>query len=803
MASSSEASACCGIGSSVSKETMRLTVRTIGTLPRVVLLLAWCCRLSAQDDGGLARIPLSVQDAIGTHSFGQLMAMEFSPEGKWLAYAVKNNRRAVESKGLKGWAQTGVPLWASGCDIWVSNVETGQTKRLTDGNGDSWLPSWSPNGHYLAFLSTRDGSGKAKLWTWDTVRDRLRKVIDLEMRSDQIEWTVDSRFIALTILPDGMTGEEYARRVLSSRSDSTSTSDSNPGSTAIVFRQTRLAADAAHLQKSDPLNLNRFLRDLAVVDVGMAVGRVLVRGHRIAQFHVNPDGTRVVYTEATHFESAGSQQVLFNLWESHVATLKDDLLDSNLALGIDGDFSLSPSGGLISYCQAGAEKKGTGDCYVVSSGEKPVNVTELRGSSGSVRGQLPLWDSAGNRFYFVLNGSVWVASMAEKKAHEVANVPRRKVLAIIATGHLLWTSTSGQAATVITRDDENKQDGFYKIQLASGESERLREDGHCYTCANVKEDQYTAVSRDCLHVAYFSEDSQHDSNVWVSDSSFRTPKQLTHLNPQFEKYRFGAVRLIDWLSDDGENLKGALLLPSGYEAGKRYPLIVFVYGGDMLSDHLNHFGLGYDGPLNMQLLATRGYAVLLPDAPERVGTPMLDLAKAVLPGVNKAVLMGIADPKRLGVMGHSRGGYSTLALITQTERFHAAISIDGLGDLISAYGQMSGDGSAFQTSLTEQGQGKIGGTPWQFRERYVENSPIFYFERIETPVLIVHGSNDESVFPFLADEVFVALRRLGKEAEYVKYIGEEHSPTYWSFANQTDYSERMINWFDRWLKEPN
>jgi fermentation-respiration switch protein FrsA (DUF1100 family) len=486
--------------------------------------------------------------------------------------------------------------------------------------------------------------------------------------------------------------------------------------------------------------------------------------------------------------------------ESHVATLKDELLDSNLALSIDGDFSLSPSGRLISYCQAGAEKKGIGDCYVVSSGAKPANVTELKGSSGSVRGQLPLWDREGNRFYFVLNGSVWAASMAERKAHEVANVPRRKVLAIIAAGHLLWTSDSGQTATVITRDEENKQDGFYKFRLASGESERLLEDGHCYTCANVKEDQFTAVSRDRLHVAYFSEDSQHDSNVWVSDSTFRTTKQLTHLNPQFEKYRFGAVRLIDWLSDDGENLKGALLLPAGYEPGKKYPLIVFVYGGDMLSEHLNRFGLGYDGPLNMQLLATRGYAVLLPDAPERVGTPVLDLAKAVLPGVNKAVLLGVADPKRLGVMGHSRGGYSTLALITQTGRFRAAISIDGLGDLISAYGQMSEDGAAFQTSLTEQGQGKIGGTPWQFRERYVENSPLFYFERIETPVLIVHGSNDESVFPFLGDEVFVALRRLGKEAEYVKYVGEEHSPVYWSFENQTDYSERMIRWFDKWLK---
>ena len=769
---------------------------------RLVCLFALCCGAVAQNEASRAQpIPLSVEDAVSTRSFSPMMAMEFSTDGRWLAYAIKNNRRTMESKGLEGWARTGMPFWALGSDVWVSSVETGETKKLTDGNGDSWLPSWSPDGHYLAFLSTHDGGGVAKLWVWDVPGDALKKVSDLAMRADQIEWTADSKYLVLTALPHGMTGDEYAHRVLSGRQDPTPTSDLTPGSTAVVYRQQRMPPDTVHLLKSEPLNLNRYLRDLVVVSVGGARTRVVVHGRRIAKYHVDPEGARVVYTDATQFESAGSQQILFNIRESNLATLKDTLLDIDLPLAIDGDFSLSPNGRMVSYCAAGPERKSVGDCYVVSSGTKPINVTRLNGSSGSVRGQLPLWDRAGNRFYFILNGCLWGASPDETNAREVARIPLHQVLAIISIGNrLLWAPDGGQTTTVITRDEQKKQDGFYKIRLGSGESEKLLEDGRCYTCANVKEDQFTAVSSDRLHVAYFSEDSQHDSDIWVSDPSFRTAKQLTRLNPQFAKYQLGAVRLIDWLSDDGETLQGALLLPSGYQPGRRYPLIVFVYGGDMLSTHLNRFGLGYSGPLNMQILATRGYAVLLPDAPERVGTPIFDLAKAVLPGVNKVVQMGIGDPKRLGVMGHSRGGYSTLALITQTERFRAAISIDGLGDLISAYGQMSKDGTAFQTSITEQGQGKIGGTPWQFRERYVENSPIFYFERIETPVLIVHGSNDETVAPFLGDEVFVALRRLGKEAEYVKYLGEEHSPVYWSFENQTDYSERMINWFDRWLK---
>jgi dipeptidyl aminopeptidase/acylaminoacyl peptidase len=201
------------------------------------------------------------------------------------------------------------------------------------------------------------------------------------------------------------------------------------------------------------------------------------------------------------------------------------------------------------------------------------------------------------------------------------------------------------------------------------------------------------------------------------------------------------------------------------------------------------------------MLATRGYAVLLPDAPQHPGTPMLDLAKTILPGVDKVISMGIADSSRLGVMGHSYGGYSVLSLIVQTARFKAALEADGMGDLISSYGQMQRDGTASQTAFTELGQGLMGGAPWQFRERYIENSPFYYLERVETPLLIVHGSEDKAVAPFLGDQIFVALRRLGKDVEYAKYEGEDHSPLFWSYSNQIDLSKRVIDWFGRYLGE--
>lgn len=150
-------------------------------------------------------------------------------------------------------------------------------------------------------------------------------------------------------------------------------------------------------------------------------------------------------------------------------------------------------------------------------------------------------------------------------------------------------------------------------------------------------------------------------------------------------------------------------------------------------------------------------------------------------------------------MGHSNGGYSTIALIVQTKRFKAAIEVDGMDELISLYGEMDSHRASYGIGVLEHELDVMGGTPWQFRERYIENSPIFYFDRVETPLLIVHGSEDKIVAPFLADQVFVALRRLGKEVEYAKYENAGHFPDN-SYGNELDFLNRMIAWFDKYLR---
>lgn len=742
--------------------------------------------------------PLSVEDVLGVQQFAQLMPIAASRETNWLAYTAQDGRRARSIDAIS-YARNGVAPWSSGTSIWILNVETGATKAL-ETDADNWLPCWSPNGHYLAFLSNRDGDGQARLWIWDTIRKETRRVSNLDVRGNKIEWTPDSQKVFVTNVPQELSAEDYVKKLSFGTDQEKQSGIGASNSTVVLYKSDGDSHDGKTHPKADPWNLDLTLRDLSSIEINSGSATTLVHGKRIAAYFLSPDGSRIAYTIQKHFDKPGSQQILFDLAMFTIGTDREQILASDLRLDYDGAaLSWSPDGSQISFRTGGMEDSFF-DCYVVDVEAGTMhNVTNFSSPAASHRkSAIPLWDQKG-RIYVIHNGGLWRTSLAEGKAAEVAHIPDREIVQTIPhSGSMLWVAGDTKSTIVLTHDNVGMQDGFYRVDLESGKSTALQERNQCYTCANVSTP--LIVTGDGKRVAYFAEDSQHDEDLWISDVTFQNPWRLTHLNPQFDKHKLGAAQPIEWLDDDGEELRGTLLLPAGYRKGVRYPLIVWVYGSSSLSNNLDHFGVAYRGPFNMQLLATRGYAILLPDAPQNLGTPMLDLAKTVLPGVSKVIEMGIADPDRLGVMGHSYGGYSTLSLIVQTKRFKAAVSLDGMGDMVGAYGQMRKDGTAFGTSMEEQGSGLMGDTPWQVRERYVENSPIFYLDRVETPLLIVHGSNDTTVAPFLGDEMFVDLRRLGREVVYAKYEGEGHSPLSWSHGNQVDLCNRMIAWFEAHLK---
>ena len=763
-----------------------------------ILLLASCgiavpSRTSAQ----VAR-PLQVEDALRFKRFGQLMPIALSPDGKRLAYTVQENEK-MRAANLKADARTGVASWAVGTDIYVQSTDSRTVRNLTQSKGNNWLPAWSPNGRYLAFLSDRDIDGQARIWVWDTRKDVLRRLSDICVRGDQVVWSPDSNQLLVTALPQGLSPEGYARRLSARLYDDDQRRNGVRDSAVILYRSTR-SSEREGAPASDAWNLDWTLRDLVSVDVGTGKSAILVGGKRIAWYSISPDGTQVAYTTPERFAEPGSQQVLFELALVQTATPRSRTVASNVKLSYRGaEFSWSPDSLRLGYIESGPGTQG--DCYIVEVHDgTPTKLTDFSPAQSDVSGpSKPLWNSTGTSLYFTREGVLWETGLQKRKAVKIAEIPNRRIVELIPHDHnSLWILDKGFSTVVVTHDDSGKQDGFYEVDLRNGASRKLLEQGQCYTCSRLEENfTVTANAKDLL---YFSEDAQHDCSLWSSDATFRSPQRLTELNAQFDQFQMGPARLIHWLSSDGDQLQGALLLPANYKEQTRYPLIVWVYGGSLQSNDFDHFGFLGNGPLNMQLLATRGYAVLLPDIPVRVGTPGLDLLKTVLPGVNKVIEMGIADPARLGVMGHSFGGYSTLSIISQTDRFKAAVVASGFGDSFAEYGAMEKDGSAFGISVQEQGPGSMGGTPWQVRERYIENSPAFYLDRVSTPVLVIHGEEDRTVPAFLADQVFVGLRRLGKEVQLAKYPGEGHTPLVWGYDNQVDFCKRIIDWFDEHLK---
>jgi dipeptidyl aminopeptidase/acylaminoacyl peptidase len=287
------------------------------------------------------------------------------------------------------------------------------------------------------------------------------------------------------------------------------------------------------------------------------------------------------------------------------------------------------------------------------------------------------------------------------------------------------------------------------------------------------------------------------------------PATLISVNRQLDALAKPEYRTVQYQTADGQKLVAALLLPYGYTAGHSYPMIVFVYAGALAptgdwATPYKTISRAYIDPL---VLAGRGYAVLIPSVPvEAIGKlsdPMLDLDKGVKPAVEKVVELGFADPERIGVMGHSYGGYTVYGLVTQTQRFKAAVAYAGPTDLLSLYGSLD-PRYRFNDVTTpiwgpyflEAQQARMGVPPWQDLERYLRNSPYVHADKVTTPLLMIHGDLD--VIPLSqAEEFFVALNRLGKRAKLVRYLGEGHVVE--SPGNTLDMWEHILNWFDEYL----
>jgi len=288
-------------------------------------------------------------------------------------------------------------------------------------------------------------------------------------------------------------------------------------------------------------------------------------------------------------------------------------------------------------------------------------------------------------------------------------------------------------------------------------------------------------------------------NHWVFEPGFQNGHRITDANPQMKDLDWSSgARLIDYRSDKGDRLQGALYLPADYEPGKKYPLLVTIY--EKRSQNKNNFVSPSETRApDATLFTNRGYAVLDPDIVYRVNDPGMSAVWSVIPAVQAAIATGIVDPERVGLWGHSWGGYQTAFLVTQTDIFKAAIAGAPLTDMVSMYSSVYWNTGGANQAIFESSQGRFKGNFIDHYDAYIRNSPAFFAHNVTTPLIIMHNDKDGAVDFNQGITYFNTLRQLEKQVILLEYVGENHGLS--RRVNQLDYASRMTEWFDHYLKD--
>ena len=325
--------------------------------------------------------------------------------------------------------------------------------------------------------------------------------------------------------------------------------------------------------------------------------------------------------------------------------------------------------------------------------------------------------------------------------------------------------------------------GLVRYHTASKAIEDLWKDARIYSSFRFSKDGSTMV--------FEAAEENRPNELYVASGNMKEPRRLSELNPQLSKRQLGKTELITYMDADGKKLNGVLYYPAAYEPGKKYPTVLIVYE-QFFDDVFNTFN---------SILTANGYAVLQPSVEFETGFPGEAWLKGATAAINKVIEMGVADPDKLALQGTSYGGYATNLLITQTNRFKAAVNISGKVNMVSFYTDSPRLGVR-NIHAPEKSQDRLGATLWQQPQKYIQHSAIMFADRIKTPLLIVNGEQDHNVPARQGMEMYYALRRLNKEVEWVSYTNGGHGMPTSTVEEVRDYTRRILDWYDAHLKKP-
>lgn len=309
--------------------------------------------------------------------------------------------------------------------------------------------------------------------------------------------------------------------------------------------------------------------------------------------------------------------------------------------------------------------------------------------------------------------------------------------------------------------------------------------------------QRLVKAKDADVYAYSVEAFDDSPDAFVGGADLKEAKQVTKTNPFQSNFAWGRAELVEYKSARGERLQGALFYPAGYEPGKKYPMVVYLY--ERLSDGLHRYSVPSERDYyNVAAFTQRGYFLFEPDIVFQPREPGRSVVECVEPAVKKVVEMGLVDVRKVGVVGHSWGGFDASYLATHSDVFAAAVAGAPITNLVSNYGNHHWSSGIAETDHIETGQQRMEVPLWEDLQAYIRNSAVFNVQNMKTPLMIEVGDNDGTVFWHQGVELYNIARRAKKDVILLVYSGEDHGLR--KKPNQIDYHRRIHEWFGHYLK---
>jgi dipeptidyl aminopeptidase/acylaminoacyl peptidase len=741
-------------------------------------------------------------------------------------------------------------------DIWILPADGGPAKNITRGAKDGtgyWNPVWSPDGQRLALLSTKGGDN-VRVYVWGKGSDRLQRMsergVDLRAGAsanadgspNPIQW-LDERRLLVTVLPENEQPLAFRQRRQTQRIASEAWKKAAQGGepTSSVLE----SGVAVHPTGS---------AQLLLIEVPTARARVLAEGG-IRHALLSPDREHIAIITQDRapapeagrpLPSSSSRLGMIALRDGSTVRWIDGMFNPTVGFGTS-PHRWSPRASMLAVLASETrEPSAMKTVFVVSTGAAtarkvaaslmasalawsedeqllalarvprgeqrldwwslPVALTEknarkLTDGLAAVPAEL-VRIARSNEMIGIADGKLWSFDLTNGRHRPLTEALGPRVSAFV------WPRDderiAAPAASVIVRLREGDSSSLARIDLSTPGAEIL-------SLPQPPESTALVEYHPGRNLAVFTAPQHpYGSFLWTARGGSHDFTRRIVLNEQVAGIAEAERMLIEYRSADGEDLKGLVLLPVGYERGKRYPLVTWVYPGTIVRNTNMFFWVTKNQAHidNLNILAGHGYAVLIPSMPNksRPRDPYRELASGVLPAVDRVIGLGIADPDRVGVIGQSAGGFATYGLITQTTRFKTAIAIAGYANFTSNYGTFSGedrytdfDEKLMQVRFSEGDVFGLDTPPWVDSDRYLRNSPITFIDRVETPLLILHGDIDYVPMQ-QAEEVFTSLYRLGRRVRFVRYWGESHVVTD-SPANIRDRWQEILRWFDTYLRD--